>query len=115
MGGKKVIPVEVLHNQWPVTGFRIDDFAYLTDVKTIAKEEREKLQGLDILVISALRVAPHPMHLNLEEALQIVEELEPKRTYFTHISHLLGFHKEVSEQLPETVFLAYDNLQIEAS
>jgi phosphoribosyl 1,2-cyclic phosphate phosphodiesterase len=55
------------------------------------------------------------MHLNLEEALQIVEELQPKRTYFTHISHLLGFHKEVSEQLPETVFLAYDNLQIEAS
>jgi phosphoribosyl 1,2-cyclic phosphate phosphodiesterase len=115
LGGKKVIPVEVLHNQWPVMGFRIDDFAYLTDVKTIAKKEREKLQGLDILVISALRVAPHPMHLNLEEALQIVEELEPKRTYFTHISHLLGFHKEVSEQLPETVFLAYDNLQIEAS
>ena len=72
LGGKKVIPVEVLHNQWPVMGFRIDDFAYLTDVKTIAKEERKKLQGLDILVISALRVAPHPMHLNLEEALQIV-------------------------------------------
>ena len=65
LGGKKVIPVEVLHNQWPVMGFRIDDFAYLTDVKTIAKGEREKLQGLDILVISALRVAPHPMHLNL--------------------------------------------------
>lgn len=115
LGGKKVIPVEVLHNQLSVMGFRIDDFAYLTDVKTIAAEERQKLQNLDVLIISALRVEPHPMHLNLEEALQIVNELQPKRTYFTHISHLLGFHEEVSQQLPDTVFLAYDNLQIEST
>ena len=115
LGGKKVIPVEVLHNQLSVMGFRIDDLAYLTDVKTIAAEERQKLQNLDVLIISALRVEPHPMHLNLEEALQMVNELQPKRAYFTHISHLLGFHEVVSQQLPESVFLAYDNLQIEST
>ena len=115
LGGKKVIPVEVLHNQLSVMGFRIDDLAYLTDVKTIAAEERQKLQNLDVLIISALRMEPHPMHLNLEEALQMVNELQPKRAYFTHISHLLGFHEVVSEQLPKSVFLAYDNLQIEST
>ena len=114
LGGKTVTPIEVMHNQWPVLGYRVDNFAYLTDVKTIAPKEREKLKGLDVLVLNALRIDPHPMHLNLEEALQLVAEIKPKRAYFTHISHLLGFHESVSEQLPKNVFLAYDNLQIES-
>lgn len=115
LAGKSIIPVEVMHNKLAVLGFRIDNFAYLTDVKTIASEEREKLKDLDVLVLSVLRIDPHPMHLNLEEALQLVTELQPKRTYFTHISHLLGFHDEVSKNLPENVFLAYDNLKVESS
>ena len=114
LGGKTVTPIEVMHNQWPVLGYRVDNFAYLTDVKTITLEERKKLKGLDVLVLNALRIDPHPMHLNLEEALQLVAEIQPKRAYFTHISHLLGFHENVSEQLPGNVFLAYDNLQIES-
>ncbi|MEP3969397.1 MAG: MBL fold metallo-hydrolase, partial [Nonlabens sp.] len=93
-------------------GFRIGDFAYMTDVKTIAQGEKEKLKNLDVLILNMLRVEAHATHLNLEEALELVRELQPKRTYFTHISHHLGFHEEVEKTLPENVFLAYDNLQI---
>ena len=109
---KTVIPIEVMHHKLPVMGYRFDDFAYLTDVKTIAAEEKEKLLRLDILVLNALRIDPHPSHLNLEEALALIDELKPKRTYLTHISHLLGFHNEVQASLPKNVFLAYDTLQL---
>ena len=112
---KKVIPIEVTHYKMPVFGYRIDDFAYLTDVKTIASSEKEKLKNLDVLVLNALRIDPHPSHLNLEEALALIEELQPKRAYLTHISHLLGFHDEVEANLPDGVFLAYDNLQISSN
>lgn len=112
LNNKTVIPIEVMHHKLPVTGYRLDDFAYLTDVKTIAADEKEKLTGLDVLVLSVLRIDPHPSHLNLEEALILIDELKPKRTYLTHISHLLGFHDEVQASLPENVFLAYDTLQI---
>ena len=85
------------------------------DVKTIKDEEFEKLNSLDVLVLSALRIEPHPSHLNLEEALAMVERIQPKKTYFTHISHLLGFHDEVEANLPKNVHLAFDNLQITSS
>jgi phosphoribosyl 1,2-cyclic phosphate phosphodiesterase len=93
-------------------GYRIGDFAYLTDVKTIASEEMEKLNDLDVLVLNCLRIESHPTHLNLEEALEIIDELKPKKTYFTHISHYLGFHDEADAKLPDNVFLAYDTLQV---
>lgn len=112
LGNKKVIPVEAMHADLPVLGFRIDDFAYLTDVKTISPEERNKLRGLKVLVLNALRLRPHESHLNLEEAIEVVNDLQPETVYFTHISHLLGFHKEVEAQLPEGVHLAYDTLKI---
>ncbi|MCL7754208.1 MBL fold metallo-hydrolase [Polaribacter sp. Z022] len=108
----KVIPIEVFHGKLPITAFRFQDVAYLTDVKTIAKEEKEKLTNLDVLIVNALRIDEHPTHFNLQEALDLVEELKPKKTYFTHISHKLGFHKEVSKVLPNNVFLAYDGLKI---
>lgn len=73
----------------------------------------EKLKGLKVLVINALRKEPHPTHFNLEEALAFVKRLKPQKAYLTHISHLMGFHDEVEKQLPENVFLAYDNLKIE--
>lgn len=110
--GMDVIPVEAHHNRLQVFGYRFDRFAYLTDVKTIGDKEREKLKNLEVLVINALRKEPHHSHLNLEEALELVEDLKPARAYFTHISHLMGFHEEISRELPENVFLAYDNLQI---
>jgi len=107
-----VIPIEVMHGSLPVLGYRFKDFAYLTDVKTIQPEEKEKLMNLKILVINALRIESHYSHLNLEEALSIIDELKPERTYITHISHKLGFHAEVEETLPENVFLAYDELTL---
>ncbi|MEE9406578.1 MAG: MBL fold metallo-hydrolase [Polaribacter sp.] len=109
----KIIPIEVLHGNLPVTGYRIKNVAYLTDVKSIETEEKEKLKNLDILIVNALRVEEHPTHFNLQEALDFVEELKPKKTYFTHISHKLGFHEEVSKMLPKNVYLAYDGLKIE--
>ena len=109
---KTIVPVEVYHNTLAVMGFRIDNFCYLTDVKTIADVEQQKLKNLDILVLSALRIDSHPNHLNLEEALEMIEKLKPKKAYLTHISHLMGFHDEVSKNLPSNVFLAYDTLTV---
>lgn len=109
----QITPIEVMHGNLPVTAYRILDFAYLTDVKSIANSEKEKLKNLDVLVINALRIDKHPTHFNLQEALDFVKEISPKKTYFTHISHKLGFHEAVSKQLPKNVFLAYDGLKIE--
>jgi len=112
LGDKTVIPINVMHGDLQVFGYRVDDFAYLTDVKTVAPEEVEKLKNLDVLVLNALRITPHNTHFNLQEALDFIALVQPKKTYLTHISHLLGFHEEVQKQLPENVFLAYDNLTI---
>ncbi|PQJ74648.1 MBL fold metallo-hydrolase [Polaribacter gangjinensis] len=109
----EVLPISVMHGNLPILGYRIQNFAYLTDVKSIAKIEKEKLKNLDVLVVNALRIEPHPTHFNLQEALDFVAEIQPKTTYFTHISHKLGFHEEVSKKLPKNVFLAYDGLKIE--
>ncbi|PKG50942.1 MBL fold metallo-hydrolase [Olleya sp. 1-3] len=112
IAGKSIIPIEALHYKLQVFGFRFDNFAYLTDVKTITQTELDKLKDLDVLVINALRIKEHISHLNLEQALEIIALLKPKRAYLTHVSHLLGFHDEVEKQLPENVFLAYDQLKI---
>ena len=108
-----VLPVNVMHNRVQVFGFRIGEFAYVTDAKTIEEEEAEKLKGVDVLVINALRNEPHHSHFSLNEALDFIKKIAPRRAYLTHISHNLGFHDEVQAKLPENVFLAYDNLQIE--
>jgi phosphoribosyl 1,2-cyclic phosphate phosphodiesterase len=108
----KVTPIEVFHGSLPITVYRFADVAYLTDVKSISDEEKLKLQNLDVLIVNALRIEEHPTHFNLQEALDFVAEIKPKKAYFTHISHKLGFHKEVSEKLPDNVFLAFDGLKI---
>jgi len=112
IGNKTVIPVNVYHGNLQVFGYRIDDFAYLTDVKTIAAEELQKLKNLKVLVVNALREEPHDTHFNLEEALDFINLVKPEKAYLTHISHVFGFHEEVQKRLPENVFLAYDNLEI---
>ncbi|TDE04045.1 MBL fold metallo-hydrolase [Flavobacterium hiemivividum] len=112
IGNKVAIPVNVMHGDLQVFGYRIDDFAYLTDVKTIDDIEIQKLKNLKVLVINALREEHHFSHLNLEEALALIELVQPEKTYLTHISHVFGFHEEVQKKLPENVFLAYDNLEI---
>lgn len=112
LGGVKVTPIEVMHGDLPIIAYRFGDVAYITDLKTISDSEKEKLENLDVLIVNALRIEEHPTHLNLEEALNFVEEIQPRRTYFTHISHKLGFHAEVEKILPENVFLSYDGLEI---
>ena len=112
LGGKEIIPVNVYHNKLQVFGFKISDFVYLTDMKTIADEEIEKIKNVKILVVNALREEEHPSHFNLSEALAFIKKIKPQRAYLTHLSHLLGFHKDVERKLPENVFLAYDNLQL---
>jgi len=110
----EVIPIQLLHGKLPILGYRIQNMAYLTDLKIISDEEKEKLKNLDVLIVNALRIEEHPTHFNLQEALDFVAEIKPKRAYFTHISHRLGFHEEVSKKLPENVFLAFDGLKIES-
>lgn len=112
LGGLAVVPINMHHNKLQVFGYRFKDFAYLTDVKTVEEDELGKLQNLDILVVSALRIEPHHSHFNLEEALKFIDLVKPKKTYLTHISHMLGFHDEVQQILPDNVYLAYDNLEL---
>ena len=113
LNGVKVTPLAVMHGELPITGYRFGNLAYITDLKTMSNEEKKKLDHLEVLVVNALRISPHPTHLNLEEAIKFVNEIKPKRAYFTHISHKLGFHEEVEKTLPENIFLSYDGLEVE--
>jgi phosphoribosyl 1,2-cyclic phosphate phosphodiesterase len=112
IGNKIATPINVMHGDLQVFGYRVEDFAYLTDVKTIDESEIHKLKGLKVLVINALQEETHQTHFNLNEALDFITLVQPEKTYLTHISHHLGFHEEVQKKLPENVFLAYDNLEI---
>lgn len=112
LGDLEVIPVEGFHYKLSVFGFRFNNFCYITDVKSMEKQEVEKIKGVKVMVVNALRIEPHYSHFNLEEALEFINQVGPERAYLTHISHHLGFHAEVEKQLPKHVFLAYDNLTI---
>ena len=105
-------PIEVMHYMLPVLGFRIDDFTYITDAKTITGKEKEKIKGSKILVINALQKQNHVSHFTLNEAIAFAQEIGAEKTYFTHISHRLGKHADVSKELPAGIELAYDGLQI---
>ncbi len=109
---KTIIPINAMHGDLQVFGYRIEDFAYLTDVKTIEDKEITKLKSLKVLVINALREEPHHSHFSLQDAIDFITLVQPEKAYLTHISHLLGFHEEVEKKLPKNVFLAYDNLVI---
>jgi phosphoribosyl 1,2-cyclic phosphate phosphodiesterase len=112
IAGTEIIPINVNHGNVQVFGYRIQDFVYLTDVKTIDDSELEKLKGIKVLVVNALREEEHHSHFSLQDALDFIHLIQPERAYLTHISHHLGFHEEVQKRLPENVFLAYDNLKI---
>lgn len=109
-----VQPIDVLHGNLPILGFRINDLAYITDASLISQDTKEQLKDLDVLIINVLRKDdPHPSHYILPEVLDLLQELNPRKTYFTHISQQLGFHNEVESELPENVYLAFDGLEIE--
>ncbi len=112
IGDASVIPVEIYHADWLIYGYRIGNMAYLTDCSGIPSESMDKLQGLELLIISALRYRPHEAHLNVEEAVMTVGELNPRLTVLTHMGHELEYDKLKSE-LPDGIVPAYDGMEVE--
>jgi phosphoribosyl 1,2-cyclic phosphate phosphodiesterase len=111
LSGMEIIPVDVIHGQERVTAYRFSKFAYVTDVSQIPQDSVEKLKGLDLLIIAALRNTPHEKHFSIEQAIKMVSTLKPKQTYFTHIAHEID-HEETDKSLPAGIKLAYDGLSI---
>lgn len=110
--GILIHPIRVFHYRLPVFGFRVGNFAYITDANYIPEESKEKLFGVKYLVINALRKEKHISHFNLREAIDFIREISPKKAFITHISHQMGYHVEVSKDLPQGIFLAYDGLSL---
>ena len=108
-----IIPVKAYHHKLKILGYRINDFTYITDAKTIKNVELQKIHGSKVLVLNCLQIEKHISHLNLDEALNLVEKLDVEKVYFTHISHNLGLYEKINSILPKKVSLAYDNLKIE--
>lgn len=109
---KTIIPIKVSHYGLDVVGYRFGAFAYITDMFSIKPDAEAKLNNLEVLVVNALRTEPHPSHLHLDAAIEFAQRVGAKQTYFTHISHKLGFHDDVESSLPEGIHLAHDNLII---
>ena len=109
----ELLPIDVIHYRLPVKAYRIKDFTYITDANYISEEEKEKIKGSKIIVINALRREEHVSHYTFQQAIDLMTELQPEKAYFTHISHQLGLHEEVSKELPSFIELAYDGLSIE--
>lgn len=112
IGDLEIIPIRGSHFKLPVFGFRIGKLAYVTDVNSLVDDEINKLRGLDVLILNALRKEEHISHYNLKQALEIIAEVKPKKAYLTHLSHQMGFYNEVQNELPQNVFLSYDGLQL---
>ncbi len=115
VGDIPVQPILVWHLKMPVMGFRFGKFTYITDANRIDDTEKEKIKGSDVLVLNALRKQKHISHFNLAEAIDLVKELEIPQGYFTHLSHQMGKHSEIEEELPDGINLAYDGLQLNLS
>jgi len=112
LGKKEIIPIRVMHGRLPIVSFKVGNFMYCTDVKTVPEASMHYFENLDILVINALRIEQHYTHFTLEEALVFIQKVNPKKAYLTHISHLLGFHEKVEATLPDNVYLSYDGLEL---
>lgn len=113
IGNTAITPIEVMHYKLPILGFRIGDFTYITDAKTISQASVERIKGTKVLVINALQHENHISHFNLQEALDFAAKINAEVTYLTHISHNLGLHDVVQQQLPDGVQLAFDTLSFE--
>ena len=113
IGNTEVVPIEAMHKDMPILGYKMERFAYVTDANYIAPTELDKIKDMDVLVINALRQEKHFSHFSLAEALEVIDFLKPRKAYLTHMSHEMGFYDEVSRNLPENVFLAYDGLTVE--
>ena len=113
VGGMEIIPIEVMHGDMPVLGFRFGDFTYITDCKTIADTELAKARGTKTLVINALHHREHHSHLNLRQALALIAEVKPEHAYIIHVSHSMGLYTEVSKTLPNGVSLGCDGGKVD--
>jgi len=113
IGGKKIQTIEIFHGNMPITSFRIDNFTYITDAKTVSEESKKLIKGTGTLVLNAVRITPHHSHFNLEEALDFIEEMEVKNAYLIHLSHRFAKHSDIEKMLPPHVHVAYDGLQLE--
>ncbi|MFC0181093.1 MBL fold metallo-hydrolase [Pseudarcicella hirudinis] len=111
--GVRFIPVNVMHFKLPVFGFRVGDFTYITDANYISDTEIEKIKGSKIVVLNALRRESHISHFTLSEAIEVLNKIQPEVAYLTHLSHQMGLHAEVENELPEFIRLAYDGLNLE--
>ena len=107
-----ITPIKALHHKLPVHGFRIKDFVYLTDISEVSQEEKKKMLNADIIVLDSLRKEPHLSHLCLQQSIDLIKEVNPKRAYLIHISHLMGLHDEINSEIPSNISLAYDGLKI---
>jgi phosphoribosyl 1,2-cyclic phosphate phosphodiesterase len=112
IGDIPVIPILVWHLNMPVLGFRFGDFTYITDANRMEETEKDKIKGSKTLVINALRHKKHLSHFTLDEAIDLVQELNVPQAYFTHISHQLGKHQQINSELPNGVELAYDGMRL---
>lgn len=112
IGDIKVVPILVYHLHMPVLGYRFGDFTYITDANRVEEEQMKKISGSKILVLNALRKSPHISHFTLQQAIALVKELKVPEAYFTHISHQLGKHADITKELPEGIHLAFDGLQL---
>lgn len=113
VGNSTIVPFEVMHHKLPILGYRIGNFTYITDAKTISEQSLEKIKGTKVLVLNALQKEGHISHLTFDEAIAMANKVGAETTYFTHISHNLGLHNEVSKELPPHIKLAYDGLTFE--
>jgi phosphoribosyl 1,2-cyclic phosphate phosphodiesterase len=105
-------PLPVLHGELPIHGYRVEDVAYITDANKLPDTTMKDLKGLEVLVLNALHPAPHYSHFSLSEAMDVAREVGARRTYFTHVSHLMGYHEEAGRQLPDGMKFAYDGLAL---
>ncbi len=111
--GLRLVPIEVMHYRMPVLGYRIGDFTYITDAKTISEEEKEKIKGTKVLIVNALREKEHISHFNLEQALAFIADISPDKAYLTHISHMFDTHEGIERKLPSGVKVAWDGMVLE--
>ena len=112
VGETTIVPLDIMHYKLPILGFRINDFVYITDAKTISEETIAKIEGAKILVVNALQKEQHISHFTLDEAITFAQKIGAEETYFTHISHNMGLHEVVEKELPNNIKLAYDGLTL---
>jgi phosphoribosyl 1,2-cyclic phosphate phosphodiesterase len=112
VGETVIVPLDIMHYKLPILGFRINDFVYITDAKTVSEETIAKIKGAKVLVVNALQKEQHISHFTLDEAIEFAQKIGAEQTYLTHISHNMGLHEVVEKELPDNIKLAYDGLTL---